>query len=75
MSDNAEFRVHVLTAEGLSKARNIAAQFDELLDALAEKIPPGRYLSIVKTKLEEACFFAKKGIAEDPRNQLQAGAP
>lgn len=40
--------------------------FDNLLTLIAGHIPPGnaRYLAVVKTKLEEASFFAIKGIAK-----------
>lgn len=38
-------------------------------------IPPGRYLSIVKTKLEEACMFAVKAVSCDPANQTHEGRP
>lgn len=41
-------------------------QFDRLLDTIGLVTPPAnaRYLSIVKTKLEEACMFAIKGITK-----------
>ena len=61
---NPEFAVHVLSDDGLTKAADIASEFDALLDELKDILPEGRYLSIVKTKLEEACFFAKKAVAE-----------
>jgi len=66
---NVEFKVHRLTEKGLAKAQRLAENFDRLLTELQADIPNGRYLAIVKTKLEEACFFAKKGIAELPENQ------
>lgn len=39
--------------------------FDDLLSKCGNRIPPhnGRYLALVKTKLEEACMFAVKGIS------------
>ena len=68
------FKVHTLNEEGESRANQIAAAFDDLLftltgDRPAVLCPEGRELAIVKTKLEEACFFAKKAMANDPANQ------
>jgi hypothetical protein len=67
---NPEFEVHVLNADGVRKAKQIAADFNAMLNILQGMLPSGRELSIVKTKLEEACFFAKKGIAKQVQNQL-----
>jgi len=58
-----EFAVHRLTEEGVEKARKIAEAFDELLTRLDALCPAGRELAIVRTKLEEASFFAKKAMA------------
>lgn len=69
---NKEFEVHILNDDGIAKARNLAGYFDSLLDILKGVCPESRELSIVKTKLEEACFFAKKAIANDPANQISA---
>ena len=60
---NSEFYVHILTEEGLEKAQYIANCFDTLLSDLSVICPDGREFSIAKTKLEEACFFAKKAMA------------
>lgn len=70
MTVNAEFQVHKLNDEGMRKAIAIADAFDDLMEDLKALMPEGRALSIVKTKLEEACFFAKKGMAVDPVNQV-----
>ncbi len=66
---NKEFEVHLLNDLGISKAKNLVIEFDNLLSNLLLLIPAGRELSIVRTKLEEACFFAKKGVANDVANQ------
>jgi hypothetical protein len=63
------FAVHKLNEDGLQRAKNLANEFDSLLTKVAEMVPEGREMSIVKTKLEEACFFAKKGMAKDKKNQ------
>lgn len=66
---NKEFEVHKLNERGFATAREIASNFDNLLSYLTENCPAGRELSIVRTKLEEACFFAKKSIANVKENQ------
>lgn len=64
-----EFEVHILNDLGIHKAQKIATMFDDLLANLLAVCPPGRETSIVRTKLEEASFFAKKSMAKDPVNQ------
>lgn len=73
---NKEFGVHMLNEDGKAKAKAIAEAFDLLLETLCPAdvrlpaiCPPGRELAIVKTKLEEACFFAKKAMAMVSQNQ------
>lgn len=68
---NPLFEVHMLNEVGIEKARAIAEDFNELLGYLESTIgtEPSREMSIVKTKLEEACFFAKKAIANQKINQ------
>lgn len=63
------FRVHKLNDAGLVKAEYIADAFNNLLAELTDILPDGREFSIVKTKLEEAAFFAKKAMANVAGNQ------
>ena len=63
------FQVHRLNEDGMKKAAVIAASFDRCLNELTPICQAGRELAIVKTKLEEACFFAKKAMASNPVNQ------
>lgn len=63
-----EFQVHMLNSNGKSKATSIANVFNYCLTALESYCPSGREMSIVRTKLEEASFFAKKAMANDPSN-------
>ncbi len=65
------FKFHQLNEEGKQKAQEIADTFQELLDNLKTLCyEPSREFSIVKTKLEEACFFAKKSMAVRTENQV-----
>ena len=65
------FQVHKLNEKGLARAFDIASAFNNLLVTLgALGLGTGREFSIVKTKLEEACFFARKALANQPDNQL-----
>lgn len=66
---NKAFEVHLLNAAGMARAHRIAKAFDTLLTELQEVCPAGRELAIVTTKLEEACFFAKKAMANTVENQ------
>jgi hypothetical protein len=64
------FEVHKLNATGIEKAKTIAKLFDELLATLSDECrAEGREFALVRTKLEEACFFAKKAMAKNPLNQ------
>lgn len=69
---NPEFEVHMLNESGIEKAQAIAYNFDCLLDDLKNICPEGRHMSIVRTKLEEASFFAKKAMASSAENQKQS---
>ena len=65
-----EFEVHMLNEEGKATAADVAVIFDDLLDELEARCgTEGREMAIVRTKLEEACFFAKKAMAMNPSNQ------
>lgn len=65
------FQFHKLNKGGIQKAVNIAETFDILLRDLQRWCPDGREFSIVKTKLEEASFFAKKAMASAKENQAE----
>lgn len=66
------FQVHRLNDNGLKRAEVLAGAFDRLLTELRGVCPENtREFSLVKTKLEEASFFAKKSIANLPENQLE----
>lgn len=78
---NTEFQVHLLNPKGVEKAKAIGGAFDELLEKLFtliaqedKSVAPvrSREMSIVRLKLEEACFFAKKAMANIPENQKPA---
>lgn len=67
---NAAFEVHMLNEDGKKLAGIIAEGFDRLLLDLENDCgKDGREMAIVRTKLEEACFFAKKAMASRKENQ------
>jgi hypothetical protein len=65
----SEFKFHKLNESGISKASVIAELFDALLGDLEIMCGQGREFSLVRTKLEEASFFAKKAMAMKEENQ------
>jgi hypothetical protein len=60
---NHHFAVHKLNEIGMDRAKQIQQTFDDCLNTLKGICPEGRSLAICETKLEEACFFAKKAMA------------
>lgn len=64
-----EFAVHKLNQAGLTAAADIGEIFSRAVIELETLVPPGREMAIVMTKLQEACFFAKRGIAINPAFQ------
>lgn len=62
----SEFGTWPIEGNVLVNANSVRMNFDTLLRTIAPMFLKGneRYLSIVKTKLEEACFFTVKGIAK-----------
>jgi hypothetical protein len=71
MKTHELFDVHMLNEEGKSKAVEIAKVFSVLLYSLETMMPSNsRNMSIVKTKLQEAAFFAKREMAEQKENQV-----
>lgn len=66
------FTVHKLNDVGIARAQNIATAFNRLLEALERECTTNtREFSIMKTKLEEASFFAKKSMAINEANQVK----
>ncbi len=64
------FTFHRLNPSGIDKAVMIAELFTDLKNRLSILCPENtREFAIVKTKLEEASFFAKKSMAGDKTNQ------
>jgi hypothetical protein len=68
-----EFRVHMLNEQGKAKATAIATVFTQALNQVEDIIgTEGREVALVRTKMEEASFFAKKAMASRPENQQGA---
>ncbi|MBL7544290.1 MAG: hypothetical protein JNL11_10755 [Bdellovibrionaceae bacterium] len=61
-----EFSSWPVNEAQLKNINDIRGDFDHLLTLISNKMPPqnGRYLGVVKTKLEEACMFAIKGFSK-----------
>lgn len=61
-----EFASWPMTQVGVVASNEIRNKFHDLLETISLLTQPhnARYLAIVKTKLEEASFFAIKGLAK-----------
>jgi hypothetical protein len=58
-----EFQIHLLNETGLAKANALGDILSDALDKIEAIVPAGRDRSLVITKLQEAGFFAKRGMA------------
>lgn len=60
----AQFDAHEITESGEYNLINIRLRFSDLLTALEQIcVKDSREMSICRTKLEEACFFAIKSAS------------
>lgn len=66
----AEFGFWPVEGNNVATIEQIRIGFDQLLTTIKGGVAPGneRYLALVKTKLEEACFYAIKGVAKPTGN-------
>lgn len=65
------FRVHRLNDEGLKKAEALAETFTNCLREIEAACgEDGREMAIVRTKLQEASYFAKRAITVRVENQV-----
>jgi len=65
---NPEFEHYQLNERGIAHSIELITSFDTLLNILKNIIPEGRELSLVRTNLEQACFWAKKGMSKATDN-------
>lgn len=63
-----EFEFIKLKDEAIKECNDVAILFSTFWDNIQTMCPPGRELSIVKTKLQEASYFSKKSISLEPSN-------
>lgn len=66
------FAFHKLNEQGQAQANAIAILFNKLLEDVTPAMSDARCKALVVTKLEEACFFAKKSMAMNPHYQDNA---
>lgn len=63
-----EFEFIRLNPEAINECIDVAKLFSVFWDNLQTMCPEGREMALVKTKLQEASFFAKKSISLEPSN-------
>ncbi len=65
----ADFGFHKMNQQGQDRSKLIAQIFEKALAELELHMSDQRTAAIARTKLEEACFFAKKSMALNTDNQ------
>ena len=67
---NPLFSTVKLSEAGINKVSTIRESFTDLLDYLEQVLPGNsREISIIRTKLEEASFYAVKAVRNYKENQ------
>ena len=66
MTIRTEFQAIAMNDAAVDKCRVIREAFSTALDAVTAQLGPGRELSIVSTKMQEACLWAMSGLAKLP---------
>lgn len=64
-----EFTHHRVNEVGQTKLVAIGEGFSRLLDELESLAPEGREMALVRTKLQEACNWARRAVAAHAVNQ------
>lgn len=59
-----------LNSRGSTEVMTVEYEFDRTWKVLELLLSPGREKALVRTKLQEASFWAKKAICELPENQI-----
>lgn len=72
---NPLFASRHLTPAGLERAKAIGLAFTECLDRVSMHLKESRELSLVRTKMEEACFYARKALAHGHADVVEAPRP
>jgi hypothetical protein len=73
MHETSIFAPPKLTAKGQKRQEEIVETFHDALTKLEEICPVGPELNIVKTKLQEAAYFATKSLVNVPENWEGSG--
>ncbi len=64
-----EFQAVAMNDAAVEKCRTIREAFSTALESVTAQLGPGRELSIVTTKLQEACMWAIRGLSQLPENK------
>ena len=69
MTIRTEFQAIAMNDAAIDKCRVIREAFSTALDSVTAQLGPSRELSIVTTKMQEACMWAIRGLAQKPENR------
>ena len=64
-----EFSAINMNDSAVEKCRVIRKSFSDALSAIKQHVKPGRELALATTKMQEACMWAIRGLAQKPENR------